>query len=223
MKPKVKEINLLPKEYVQAQKIKTYVLMGIVALFLECILFVVIVVLPPRAELKAQQNSLIKLEEQVNDPKFSEVNKTIEDLNITKEAVQKWIDKYKALKKPNFVSGELFDELVARLPQGVTIDNVEVKAIAQAEGEAQVERPSIVIKGRTQTTNQLLNYIAIMETIYKSAAVTFNIEEGTAESAYQKYDVTIKMPLPPAPKVEETPAETLTETPTEAPEGGTES
>ncbi|MDF2613653.1 MAG: hypothetical protein K0S71_1439 [Clostridia bacterium] len=227
MRPKVKEINLLPKEHIQAQKMKVYIFLGVLILLLECVLFAVTVVLPPMREIKQQESLLLDLEIQANDPKFLEVNQTMENLNRSKEEVQKWIDKYKALKKPSFVNGELLTELVARLPQGVTIDNLDVKTATPNEGEAATEGSSIIIKGRIQTARGLLHYITLLETIYKDTVVTFKIEEGTAESTYQKYEITIKMPVSLTKETDEKSPETIEQgeeqTVEESAEGGNES
>lgn len=203
MRPKVKEINLLPKEYIQAQRIKTYILMGVLALILECILFVVTIVLPPINQIKQQENILLDLQVEVNDSKFAEVNQTIESLNKSKEDIEKWVNKYKNLKKPNFVSGELLDELAARVPEGTTIDMLEAQTSSGTEGEASTEGPTVIIKGRTQSSSSILNYITTIEALYKEAAVSFNVGEGEAEASYQKYDITVKMPLPQAVKAAE--------------------
>jgi hypothetical protein len=192
MKPKVKGINLVPKEYLQAQKLRVYMLIGAGLLFLECILFVFTVVLPPIAKVKEVKLDLTLVQAKLNDPKFVEVNQTIEALNLAQEDVQNWANICKGLKKPNLISEELMDKLIARMPKSLTIDEMIVAVLPDGTGT------TLAFSGRSETVEDIINYTGVMETLFKGASASFEFTDSdNVLDPYLTYKINVK--TAPAP------------------------
>lgn len=192
MKATINEINLLPKEYIQAQKNKIYLLFVAAAVILECLFFTITVVLPPIAAVKNQESLLMELKIKLEDPKYAVVNQIMETLRLAEEDIQKWENKCAWLKKDRFITNQLLDEVIGQLPEGVTIDQLEIKAQNPQDIE---EGASIMIKGKTQVSTDVLNYTAALESIYHTASMRYHIGNRESERIYQPFDITITMPF----------------------------
>lgn len=197
MKSRVKGINLLPNEYIQEQKIRNYQILTVWVLLFEVILFVCIVAIPPKFEVITVQEDLDQVTLELTDPKFQGVNQAIKDLETVTVDLENWKNKYKTLKKPNFISARTLDTLTARLPRGVAINTMTL-------GTAEAEGNSIKIVGSAKSFEQAYNYITTLEMNYTSYYMVHNVEKDDTTGEY-KYEVTISVPVAQTEVVEETP------------------
>jgi Tfp pilus assembly protein PilN len=208
MKPKVRGINLLPKEYIQAQNIKKYILIATALLLLESMVFIVAVVLPPLFHKEYEEKVLLELELMKGNPRFSEVNEVLKQLGVAKGDLESWTNQYHTLDQKDFIHTELLDSLTAGLPEGMTIDQLSV-----ASGEK-----TINLTGKSSTVEEVLNYVVVLESIFKQAEIAFDVSEGEAEQegtlkTQCNYTVTLTMPgEPEKEKAKEVTAEETTET-----------
>lgn len=198
MKSKKREINLLPMEYIQAEKLKKYRVMGIVLLVLECLLFVFMVVRPTFNHKQYEEQVLGELERMLAHTKFQAVNQTLEELNEAERELGLWGEQYALFKKRDWINTALLDSLTARMPAGVTINSLQI-----SDGDLKVE-----ISGLTRSSEQLLNYIVILENTFKSAKIEFDILEGTSDASerdYLTYHITVILPIQETPSQVEGP------------------
>ncbi len=189
MKIKTRGINLLPKEYIRAQKVKKYILIATMIILLECLVFIVTVVRPPLSLKKYEENVLLELELMKNDARFAEVNQILKQLEGDKTEFKVWTDQYNTLKQNDFIHTGLLDSLVARLPAGMNIDQLELISSEQ----------KISIAGKTNTVEELLNYVVILESIFRQAQIEFNVSEAEkdeygAREKQSTYTLTLTMP-----------------------------
>ncbi len=168
MKIKTRGINLLPKEYIRAQKVKKYILIAAMLILLECLVFMVTIVIPPISLKKHEENVLQELEFMKNDVRFSEVNQILNQLEGQKTEFKLWSDQYHTLKQNDFIHTALLDSLIARLPVGMSINQLELISAEQ----------KISIAGKTNTIEALLNYVVILESLFKQAQIEFNVSEA---------------------------------------------
>ncbi len=168
MKTKVRGINLLPKEYIRAQKVKKYILIAAMLILLECLVFIVTVVMPPISLKKHEENVLLELEIMKNDVRFSEVNQILKQLEGHRTELKVWSDQYHTFKQNDFIHTALLDSLIARLPAGMSINQLEL-----ISGEQKIS-----IAGKTNTIEDLLNYVVILESLFRQAQIEFNVSEA---------------------------------------------
>lgn len=188
MKPKVRGINLLPKEYVQAQNIKKYILIATALILVESMIFIAAVVLPPIFHKAYEEKVLLELELMKGNPRFSEVNEVLKQLEVASAELTNWTKQYQSLEQKDFIHTELLDSLTARLPVGMTIDQLDVTS----------SEKNINLKGKSNTVEEVLNYVVVLESIFKQADIEFDVSEG--EQAQQDspkmqctYTITITM------------------------------
>ncbi|WP_141722854.1 hypothetical protein [Cellulosilyticum sp. I15G10I2] len=190
MKTKTRGINLLPKEYIQAQKVKRYIAIAAAFILLECLVFIAAVVMPPLSLKKYEQKVLLELELMKGDAKFSEVNDILKQLETAKTEFNIWTQQYTTMKQKDFIHTELLDSLTARLPVGMTIDSLEIISSEQ----------KMSIAGKTDRIEDLLNYVVILESIYKQSQIEFDISEGQKDEqgflkSQRPYTLTITLPI----------------------------
>ncbi len=174
-------INLLPKSYQDAQKIAVFVTAGVGLLVLECAIFAGMFVVSPMYTIKSQQSRLEQLTKEAQDEKYAEVLRLEQDLETENNAISDWKANIGDLSSEKFISEKLLDRLVLKLPEGVTIDNLNV--IAEAK--------TIKITGKTTASKALINYIALLENTYANSKVTFDVTASDKNTQAQTYNITI--------------------------------
>jgi Tfp pilus assembly protein PilN len=188
MKPKVRGINLLPKEYVQAQNIKKYILIATALILVESMIFIGAVVLPPLFHKAYEEKVLLELELMKGNPRFSEVNEVLKQLEVASAELTNWTEQYQSLEQKDFIHTELLDSLTARLPVGITIDQLDVTS----------NEKNINLKGKSNTVEEVLNYVVVLESIFKQADIEFDVSEGEktqqdTPKTQSTYTITITM------------------------------
>lgn len=211
MRAKVKGINLLPKEYIQAEKVRMIQMIVGGVLILEVFAFIGGVALPPKIEAKQVQAELDEVSLKLNDSRFADVNKTIQELETAKVEVEEWVTKYGDLKKENFVGSHVLDSLTSRLPLGVAIEKIEIKP---ESGEGSNTEKQIAIEGTAYRIESIINYVTIIESVYGTGTVYY---EGSynKELGVYKYKLEVKIPIivEPIPETTTPPADGTTEGP----------
>ena len=189
MVTKVKGINLLPNEYIVAEKISFYkkVIGALVAV--EAVCFVFFVALPPKREVEDTARILQEKQLALKDPKYNGVNKTLNDLETAKSEMTKWIDQYNQIKVEDYIKQSLLDALVERLPEGVAIEGMEITAPVLDEATGQ-KQETIVLKGHSQFFEQAMNYLSVLETVYLPEEITHEISYEEDNKRYH-YEMTI--------------------------------
>lgn len=192
MKQTVKGINLLPKQYIQEQKIKKYEYIAGCILVAECLLFISAFVVPPKIKIQKQQGALDALQVQLDDPKYEGVNKAIADLQKARNDLQIWTEKYSTLKSPNFISARILDSVTARVPSGVSIDGLTLSPGENTTGGV------VSINGIANDYGSAFSYVTIMENTYGSENVSFTVDrqeqqQGEETKTYIAYTVTINV------------------------------
>lgn len=190
MKANVKGINLLPKEYIRAQQIRFFKMIGAGILMVEIVGFISFVVIPPKLEAKALQIRLDEITLEITDPRFSNVNQTIQKLEDTKMEVEDWLLKYGHLNKENFVSVKALDSLTARVPLGVTINGITMTP--EASDASEYVQRTIAIRGTATQLVSVINYIAVIESIYGVGSVTY---QATYDEGLAAYDYTMEVKI----------------------------
>ncbi len=189
MQVKVREINLVPREYIQAQRFKHYKIIILLLLAIESLIFIGVAVILPMNQKEYEKTVFNELEYIKADPKYAVVTKKIEELNSAKQNLDHWSQKYTQLKQESLVGTELLDGLTARLPLGMTIDKLTISGNTQ-----------VGLSGESESKEQILSYLILLESTYRGAAVTFDIAEGESYT----YNVTLDFPVPepeaPAPE-----------------------
>lgn len=209
MKAKVKGINLLPKEYIQAEKVRMIQMLVGGVLILEVFAFIGGAVIPPKLEAKSVEARLDDIALKLNDERYADVNKTIQALETAKAEVAEWVAKYGNLKQENFVSARILDSLTARIPMGMAIENI---AITLGEG-ANTEK-NIAIQGTADKLETVFSYATLLEGVYGVGTVYY---EGSIDKELGtcRYTLNVKIPA----KVEVVPPAETTDTGSAA-EGG---
>lgn len=186
MKVNTKGINLLPKEYIRAEQIKYFKIIGAGLLTLEILAFIGLVAMPPKLEAKRLQQKLDEVAMEITDPRFTNVNQTIQQLEETKAEVDDWLLKYGHLSKENFVSVKVLDSLTARVPIGVTLNGITLTPEASNAGD--YGQRTIAIKGTATQLLSVINYVGVIESIYGADAATY---EANYNEGLDVYDYTI--------------------------------
>ena len=220
MRARVKGINLLPKEYIQAEQIRVIQMIISLALVLEVLAFIVGIAMPPKAEVEQVQQQLDKISSKLNDSRFADVNKTIQELEAAKVEVEQWVAKYGDLKSENFIGARVLDSLTARLPIGMAIERINIKP---ADAEGSNGSKEIIIEGTSNKLEAILNYVTILESIYGVGTVYYDGSYDKEILAY-KYKLDIKIPVTVKATEESAPVEGAaqdgTTPPVEQTEGG---
>lgn len=190
MRAKIKGINLLPKEYIQAEKVRMIQMLVGGVLILEVFAFIGGVVIPPKAEAQRLQVELDEVSLKLNDSRFADVNKTIQALEVAKAEVEEWVTKYGNLKQENFVSARVLDSLTARLPIGMAIDKIN---IVSGEKESNKVEKEIVIEGSSEQLGTIINYVTVLEGVFGTGTVYYEGELNKELNVY-KYKLDIKIP-----------------------------
>lgn len=179
MKAKVKGINLLPKEYIQAEKVRMIQMLVGGILMLEVFAFIGGVAIPPKLEAKRVQVRLDDVSLKLNDPRFADVNKTIQALEGAKVEVEEWVAKYGNLKQENFISTRVLDSLTARLPIGMAIDKISI-----SPGESSNAGKAITIAGSADQIENIISYVTLLEGVFGTGTVYY---EGTYSEELDVY------------------------------------
>ena len=148
-------INLLPKEYVQAQKKAKSKRVAMIILIIEVICFIYKAVIGPKLEFRATEIKLERLTTCLNADRYIEINNQIRELEDERIEVQQWDEKYNRLSRKSLVSKQTLDCLLARVPTGLWIN---VLSISNAQNEVGEEEPQISIEGIAEEEIQLINY-----------------------------------------------------------------
>ncbi len=230
MRARVKGINLLPREYIQAEQVKFVQIIISVVLVLEVFAFIGGIAIPPKLEEKKVQQQLEEISNKLNDSRFADVNKTIQELEVAKADVEQWVNKYGDLKQENFVSGRVLDSLTSRLPIGIVIDKMEIKPGEKNTGkETEVgegnSEKGIKIEGSSEELESIINYATILESAYGVGNIYYEGEYDKELGVY-KYVIEVKNPVVTISETEAIPSSEVapsTETipPAEGTEGGT--
>ncbi len=204
-KTKIKGINLLPREYIQAEQAKRMQMIVGAVVLLETCLFVGLIAIPPKVELRGLQSTLEQKKAETQDERFLDVNKTIEELEVAKQEVNDWVVKYGGIKTENFVGAKVLDSLTSRIPKGVILDKISINPAVEG-----VLEDKITISCTTSDSITYMNYITILESMYGRGTVSYNssFDEGT-----YLYTTEIRVVMP---KVIE---EVIEEVPVEGAEG----
>lgn len=189
MDTKMKSINLLPKEYIMAQKASFYQKIIGAVVVVEVVGFVLGVALPPKREVSATQDELLTLTAELNSPKYAGVNKTLSDLENAKADIQKWITEYSKVKTDDQISRSLLDALTTRVPVGVNIVNLEISDELNQETGNQMTNVHFI--GQAVTEDQILNYINVLETIYLPKDIVKEYSYNKELACYD-FEITIK-------------------------------
>lgn len=190
MKTNIKGINLLPKEYIRAEQIKYFKIIGAGILTLEILGFIGFVAIPPKIEAKRLQQKLDEVALEITDPRFTNVNQTIQQLEDTKAEVDEWLLKYGDLSKENFISVKVLDSLTARVPIGVTINGMTLTPEASDTGE--YGQRTIAIKGTATQLLSVINYVAVIESVYGADAATYEANYNEGLGVYD-YTITVNI------------------------------
>lgn len=211
MKAKVKGINLLPKEYIQAEKVKMIQMLVGGVLILEVFAFIGGVVIPPKVEAKRVEIRLDDIALKLNDKRYEDVNKTIQALETAKAEVAEWVTKYGDLKQENFISARVLDSLTARLPMGMAIENIAITL-----GEGTNTEKNIAIQGTADKLENVFSYATLLESVYGVGTVYY---QGSVDKDLGTCTYTLNVKIPA--KVEVVPQVETTEDGNAAPaEGG---
>lgn len=205
MKVGVKKINLVPKEYLQAQKVRNIQLAVIAVLVLEVGGFVGKVVLPPKLEAQEVMARLDEVSAELTDSRFADVNQKIKALEDVKIELEEWNDKYKEIKEENFVSKRIIDSLLTRVPVGLSVSTLTISKDSEKEGK------QIILTGTAQEAISIMNYNTIIEGVF-GFGTTHEEFELDKEKGYYTYTITI---ITPEEVVAEETTDTTSDTTTE--------
>lgn len=191
MKVGTNKINLLPKEYIQAEQIRlVFIVIGCI-LALEVVIFVMIVALPPKAEIQETINKLDEVSLKLNDDRFIHINQVIQQLEDTKVTMNEWIDRYSDLKQENFISKRVLDSLLSRVPIDVILDKLSI--LPENQEASQLER-TIFIEGRSQNVVSILNYITVIESVYGVGTTSYEATYNEGRGVYE-YKINVSIPI----------------------------
>lgn len=181
-----KEISFVPKEYLKAQKIRTYINLTLLLVLVETFVFVLAFVIPPQLQISKVEKEVAEIQLQSKDSKFDEVISLQEELKETKEQNTQWTDAYNMLNADTFITTSVLDSLIARMPTGMSISQLVL------DGDTE----SIKIDGTAQTKPQVLNYVMLLQQIYGEMQTTFqltDVENATTQTTEVGYSITIDM------------------------------
>lgn len=192
MSVKIKSINLLPKEYIVAEKNRRYKKIGAALLILEVICFVSCVVIPQKRALKATQKELEAKSLEVASARYVGVNKTLNDLTTAQSEMVAYENAYNQIKTPAYVGTELLDELVSCVPEGVSIEILEVK-----DAEMNVDhsiKKEVHLVGSGDSAQQCFQYISNLEMLFTHSDIQQDLK-CNVETGKMAYELTILVPV----------------------------
>ena len=181
-------INLLPKEYKQAQEVKRQLLIMGGMLVLEVILFMSCIVIPLKIKIKETNMQLESLSLELNDGRFTDINEVIRQLEEAEVEKEEWTQIYEKLRREKFVSSRVLDSLLGRIPLQLTINQL---MIVSGEEETEQEK-SISIEGTSKDMTTILNYVTILEGVYGGEAIQYEMEYSEENKKYA-YQISIFM------------------------------
>ncbi len=175
MKVKEKVINLLPKVYRQAEKVKRRFIITSGLLVLEVIGFMSFVVIPPKHEILETQKQLEQLTEKINNETFSKERLMLQQLEMTQEDVNAWRTLYNKLKHESFVSSYVLEGLVSWVPLEVTINQLTIMPEVGEDGGLV---KTIRIEGIARAVLSVLNYITVIEENFGLETISYEVTDG---------------------------------------------
>lgn len=191
MKGKTNKINLLPKEYIQAEKMRLKLMIIGGVLVLEVAIFITFVAMPPKVEIQETLNRLDEVALEINDSRFADVNQMIQQLEDAKVEMDQWARKYSNLKQENFVSKRVLDSLLTRVPMNVTLDKL---LIIPEDIEALQLEKTIFIEGTSQDIVSILNYVTVIEGVYGAGMTNYEAEYNEERGVYE-YTINVVIPV----------------------------
>lgn len=191
MKVRTNKINLLPKEYIQAEKMRLRLMIIGGVLALEVAIFITFVAMPPKVEIQETLNRLDEVALEINDSRFTDVNQIIQQLEDAKVEMDQWAQKYSNLKQENFVSKRVLDSLLTRVPMNVTLDKLLI--IPEDIEISQLEK-TIFIEGTSQDIVSVLNYVTVIEGVYGSGTTNYEAEYNEERGVYE-YTINVVIPV----------------------------
>lgn len=202
MRIKIQGINLLPREYIIAETISFYQKIGAIVVLVWTLCFIVFIAIPPKQEVVRTRDLLLEKQQEVTSSRYAGVNKTLSDLEQAKTDMQMLIDNYNKLKDESYISGQLLDTLISRVPSNITIQTININAPKQSDVK------QINMKYTAASVREGQSYLTIIEILFPKANVrseySYNQEDGT-----YNYIITIEDTTTKAVETPETP-----ETPT---------
>lgn len=187
MKSKADKINLIPKSYKEAQKIKVKIWIMSVGLILEIILFITCIIYPIQAQKQIINKELDTVSLKLEDNRFKSVNQVIRQLEEAKIERDEWTQRYKALKQENFVSRRVLDSLLTRVPIGLTVNKL---CILPIDPELLTLGETILVEGVAQDMLTILNYATLLEETYGIGTTDY---KATYEERNNRYTYEINI------------------------------
>lgn len=213
MKAGIKKINLLPKEYINAQKVRRIQLAVIGAVILEVVVFVGGIVLPPKMEAQEVMAELDEVSAQLTDERFADVNQKIKELEDMKVEVEAWNDKYEEIKEENFVSKRIIDSLLTRVPVGLSVNTLQISKESDDGGK------QILLTGTAEEAVSVMNYTTIIEGVFGFGTAKGQFEFDKEKQLYT-YTIEVKMAEEVVEETVEEAGEEGAQDTTESAEGG---
>lgn len=183
-----KEISFVPKQYLKAQKIRTYVHLGLMAILVESVIFVFAFVMPSSLQIATMEKDVLAIELESKSSRFDEVNRVQAELRSSKEQYNLWLDAYTMLEADSFITTSVLDNLISKVPLGVTISQVNLDG----------DKSTITINGISPTKQQILNYVLVLQNMYGEMSTEFQLIETPNVITMQNevsYTLTIDMSL----------------------------
>lgn len=191
MKIRSDTINLLPKEYKQAEEMRRHILIIGGILILEVALFIIWIVIPLRIEIQETNSQLEAISLELNDERFININQVMGQLEQARMERDEWMQRCETLQQEKFVSSRLLDSVLSRIPLHVTIN----KLIILSEGqEASNLEKNIFIEGTSQEMISILNYVTILEGVYGTETVHYEMEDDEENERYT-YQISIRIQM----------------------------
>lgn len=206
MKVREKKINLLPKEYIQAEKVKKGLMIAGGILVLEVISFIFLVAMPPKAQRLITDQQLDALSKELDNDRFGEMNLMLQQLETAEADVQEWRVRYDTLKSENVVSTRVLDSLISRVPFNLTINKL---TISPEENNTTASAGLIKIEGSSVENIAVLNYTTVIEQVFGRGTIQYEVTYDEALKVYQ-YTIDVTIPAKEQP-VEEVGDETTLE------------
>lgn len=187
MKNKVKKINLLPGEYVKAQKERGIQILILSVLIVEVLGFIGGIVVLPKVEARKVQARLDEVSQELMDDSFTDVNQKIKKLDGVKLEVEEWNEKYQRIKKENFVSKGILESLLTRVPADVVVN---ILSISKSE---EGQEKQINIQGTAREAIGVINYATLLEGIFGLGTTENEFFLDKEKNTYC-YTISIRLP-----------------------------
>ena len=191
MRSRTNKINLLPKAYIQAEKIRMRLMIIGSVLALEIAIFITFIAIPPKTEIQRTIERLDEISLALNDSRFADVNQMNQQLEDAKVELSEWAEKYSSLKQENFISKRVLDSLLSRVPIHLTLNKLCI--LPESQEVSRLEK-TISIEGTSQDMISVLNYVTIIEGVY--GVGTTNYEAGyNEERSLYEYNIHVVIPV----------------------------